>query len=96
MSCYKSLSDIWPDDLYFVVPSTGGEYINAGGQIVSLPERFQDWKVRFVRNNVPVDFEEQVSGDPYFAHNLEGNFLNIVPDAVEGEKFMVQAYKPTK
>lgn len=96
MSCYRSLGDIWPDDLYFVVPASGGGYVDAGGQIITLPDAFSGWKVRVARNNIPVDNGEQVSGDPYFEQNLESNFLNIVPDATEGDKFMIQAYKPVK
>jgi len=97
MGCSNKLSDIWPDDLYFVVPASGSPYINPGGQIITLPEAFGKgggWKVRVNRNNVPIDYEDQGTGDPYFTQNLTNNFINLSSDAVEGEKFLIMAYKP--
>lgn len=92
--CENSLGSIWPDDLYFVVPASAGPYVNNGGQIIALPARFDGWKVRVVRNNLPLDMDEQVVGDPYFEHIMGNNTLNLSNDALTGDKFMIQAYKP--
>jgi len=92
MACDNTLASIWPDDLYFVVPASGGPYINNGGQIITLPEAFKGWKVRVNRNNTPVDFEDQGTGDPYFERG--DNFISLSVDVVTSEKFMIQAYKP--
>lgn len=81
-----------PDDIYFVVAASGG-LINPGGQVFTLPSTFQDWKIRLVRNNIPTDFEEQISGDPYFTYDVSTRVVTIVPDASLQDKFMVQAYK---
>jgi hypothetical protein len=93
-SCNYSLGSIWPDDLYFVVPLIGGSYINAGGNIIQLPEKFRKWKVRVVRNNVPQDYGQQVSGDPYWTRDYDTNTIGLSADAIDGEKFQIQAYKP--
>jgi len=94
MACENSLSSIWPDDLYFVVPASGGDYINDGGQIITLPSAFAGWKVRVNRNNTPLDYEDQGTSDPYFTQDTGNNFINLSSDAVTGEKFMIMAYKP--
>lgn len=94
--CDNSLGKIWPDDIYFVVPDSGGEYVSDGGQIIKLPVSFVGWKIRVLRGNVPVDYNEQVPGDPYFEHNPAEQFLNIHPDAQSGDKFIIQAYKPAE
>jgi len=96
MACENTLSSIWPDDLYFVVPASGGPYVNPGGQIITLPEEFQGWKLRVNRNNAPVDYLDQGTGDPYFEVDFDNNFINIHPDASEKDKFMIQAYKPVQ
>lgn len=99
MGCNNSLSSIWPDDLYFTVPVSGSPYVNDGGQVIALPAKFGSgggWKVRVNRNNVPIDFEDQGTGDPFFTQNLDNNFLNISPDAKQGDKFAIMAYKPSK
>jgi hypothetical protein len=94
MACENSLGSIWPDDLYFVVPASGGSYVNDGGQIIALPSRFDGWKLRVVRNNAPLDMDEQVVGDPYWEHVPASNSINLSNDATTGDKFMIQAYKP--
>lgn len=91
--CDVTLGSIWPDDLYFVVPASGGSYINNGGNVITLPSAFSGWKVRVVRNNSPLDYGNQ-NGDPYFTHDTTLNQLGLSVDAVTGEKFMIQAYKP--
>ncbi len=94
MACENSLGSIWPDDLGFVVPASGGTYISDGGQIIVRPDSFSGWKVRVNRNNLSLDKGEQVVGDPYFTHDETNNFINLSNDAVTGDKFMIQAYKP--
>lgn len=92
MACEVDLSIIWPDDLCFKVPASGSLYINAGGQVITLPEEFKGWKVRVVFNNVPLDSENL--GDPYFTQNVSNGFINLSFDTVEGDKIMIHAYKP--
>jgi len=86
------LRELIPDDLYFVVPTSGGEYIDAGGQIILLPARFNGWKLRVFRTNVLLDFEDQGQGDPYWTK--AGNTVVLSVDASELEKFAIFAYKP--
>ena len=94
MGCSNSLKDIWPDDLYFVVPASGGEYINPDETTINLPSRFANWKLRIWRNNGRLDYEDQGNGDPYWTHN-EGNNQAVLNVAVEQyEKFIIEAYKP--
>lgn len=93
MPCENSLGSIWPDDLYFVVAASGG-YINPGGQVFTLPVAFEGWKIRINRNNIPLDFEEQVSGDPYFTNDTTTRVVTLSVDVSLGEKFCVMAYKP--
>jgi hypothetical protein len=93
--CQNNLSDIWPDDLYFVVPASGGLYINDTENIISLPSSFNGWKVRVIRNNTPLDYGNQGLGDPYFTHDTATNTIGLSVDASTNEKFMIQAYKPT-
>lgn len=92
-TCSNTLASLWPDDLYFVVLDTGG-FVNPDGSVFTLPARFQNWKIRLIRNNIPVDFEEQVVGDPYFTIDLSTRVVTIVPAASLQDKFMAQAYKP--
>ncbi len=94
MACENSLASIWPDDLEFVVPASGSPYVNNGGQIIALPARFDGWKLRVIRNNSPLDMDEQVVGDPYWEHVPASNSINLSNDAITGDKFMIQAYKP--
>jgi hypothetical protein len=91
--CTTSLGSLWPDDLYFVVPASGG-ILNDGDAVFTLPTRFRNWKIRVVRNNIPNDFQQQVLGDPYFDVDITLNEVTIVPAASLGDKFMIQAYKP--
>lgn len=94
--CEYSLGSIWPDDLWFKVPVSGGPYINEGGQYISLPSQFEGWKVRVLRNNVPVDYEDQGEGDPYYTQDVNANTVYVSAVVVEGEKFSIQAYKPAQ
>lgn len=94
-NCEYSLENLWPDDLYFLVPASGGTYISAGGQIILLPATFQNWKVRVVKNNTPLDYGAQGLGDPYFTRNISSNTVILNVDAQYQDKFMIQAYKPT-
>lgn len=82
-----------PDDLYFVVPLSGGIYISDGGNIITLPLSFDGWKIRLFRNNTMVDYGNQGTGDPYFTQDTNTNTLALSADAVEDEKFSVWAYK---
>lgn len=93
--CQSNLSDIFPDDLYFVVPASGGPYINDTGNIISLPDIFKGWKVRVVRNNTPLDYGDQGLGDSYFTQDTSTNTIGLSADAATSEKFIIQAYKPT-
>lgn len=94
--CDQTLGSIWPDDLYIVVPVSGGQYINAGGQVITLPGKFKGWKIRVNKNSIPLDYENQGTGDPYFQHDPINNFINLSVDAVELDKFCIMAYKPVK
>lgn len=94
-NCDVTLASVWPDDLYFKVPASGGSYVNNGGNIISLPSTFSGWLVRVVRNNVPLDYGEITVGDSYFTQDIALNKIGLSMDAVTGEKFMIQAYKPT-
>lgn len=93
MACENSLGSIWPDDLYFVVPAADGEYISDGGQIILLPSIFNGWKLRINRNNVPIDYLDQGTGDPYW--NQSGNTVILSQDVNTNEKFLIMAYKPS-
>lgn len=86
------LAELIPDDLYFVVSASGGEYINPGGQVITLPARFSGWKLRVNRNNVPLDYLDQGTGDPYWGQ--AGNTVVLSADVLELEKFLIMAYKP--
>jgi len=92
--CQNNLADVWPDDLYFVVPLSGGSYISDGGNIIALPAAFNGWKVRVVRNNQPMDYGQQVVGDPYYTQDISTNTVALSNDAAEGDKFQILAYKP--
>ncbi len=92
MACEVDLSVIWPDDLCFKVPASGSQYIDAGGQIITLPEEFKGWKARVVFNNVQLDSSNL--GDPYFTQNVSNGFITLSFDTVEGDKVMIHAYKP--
>lgn len=94
--CDNTLASIWPDDLYFVVPLSGSPYINADGQIIALPLAFKGWKVRVVKNNIPLDYLDQGVGAPYFDQNLPANAINLSLDVEEEDKFMIWAYKPSQ
>lgn len=94
MACENTLASVWPDDLYFRVPLSGSPYINDGGQVIALPASFLGWKVRVNRNNTPLDYNDQGTGSPYFTQDWNNNFITLSNDALEDDKFMIQAYKP--
>lgn len=92
-SCDNTLASVWPDDLYFSVLSVGG-FVNPGGQVFTLPSRFQNWKVRLFRNTELLDYQDQGIGDPYWTIDLATRVVTLSMDANLGERFSIQAYKP--
>lgn len=94
MACEYSLGSVWPDDLYFVVPESGGEYANDGDNIIQLPDSFINWKLRVFRNNIISDYGDQGLGDPYWTRDYDLNTVALSVDAATNDKFIIQAYKP--
>lgn len=100
MGCRNSLADIWPDDLYFVI-GRPGSLLDAGGQVFTLPSSFSGpnggsgWKIRINRNNTPLDYLDQGTGDSYFSYDTNTRVVTLSVDVSDLEKFMVQAYKPS-
>lgn len=92
--CNIELSQLWPDDVYFVVPASGGSYGNNGSISFIIPA-FKGWKVRMIRNGFPQWLGNPNDGDTYFDFTgITGEFTVSVA-LVTGEKIICQAYKPS-
>lgn len=78
-----------PNDLAFSVPSF---YMAEGDNTVQLPVTFKGWRIRVLRDNIPVDYTEQVAGDPYFTRDTVNNTLWFSIAATSNNKFVIQAY----
>lgn len=76
------------------MPASGGTYVNPGDNTIVLPIQFKNWRLRVYRNNVRLDYGQQISGDPYWIQDLVNNTIGLSSDAEEGDKFIIEGYKP--
>lgn len=94
MACNIELSQLWPDDVYFTVPISGGQYANAGDISFIIPT-FVGWKTRLIRNGIPQYLTNPGDGDSYFDYTaITAEFTLSVALGFE-EKIICQAYKPS-
>ncbi len=88
------LGQVIPDDVYFVVPASGGQYGN-NGDISFVVPAFIGWETRMFRNGWPQFLGNPNNGDTYFDYTgITGEFTLSIP-LVTGEVIICQPYKPS-
>ncbi len=91
MACSNTLGSIWPDDLY--ITCGVGQLIEPGAASSVFPTMV-GWKIRVVRGGAYLDYQDQGGGDPYFDYTAITAEATWSVQPADGEKFIIQAYKP--
>jgi len=93
-NCNIELSELLPNDVYFVVAASGGQYANEGDISFIIPT-FVGWKTRLFRSGIPQYLTDPGDGDSYFDYtSITAEFTLSVALGL-GEKIICQAYKPS-
>lgn len=94
MACSIELSELWPNDVYFVVPASGGQYAN-DGDISFIVPTFVGWKARLFRGGLPQYLTDPGDGNSYFDYTSITGEFTLSAAAAQYEIFICQAYKPS-
>lgn len=92
MACSNTLGSIWPDDLY--ITCGAGQLIEPGAASSVFPT-MEGWKIRVIRGSLPLWVNANPSnGSPYCDYSALSGEATWSTPPVDGEEFIIQAYKP--
>jgi hypothetical protein len=106
MACSIELSDLFPDDIYFVV-GVANEYINDGAAVQTDDSSFTitgnntgknsyvGWKMRLIRGGVPQFLGDPETGNQYFDYTPITAEVTVSNPLGDSEEIICQAYKPS-
>lgn len=90
-ACDNTLGSIWPDDLYIVCGA--GQLILPAAVSSTFPTMV-GWMIRVMRGGAPLWFGNPGLGQPYFDYTAITAEATWNQPPVDGEQFIIQAYKP--
>lgn len=91
MACDNTLGSIWPDDIYVVCGA--GELVLPEAASSTFPTMI-GWKVRVIRGGSPLWLTNPGNGNSYFDYTALTGEATWSDVPVNGEAFIIQAYKP--